>query len=107
MESKPAVLAICAISTWRTSRTVMDATTSPRASFSLTLLRRISPITLLMRTAVRHQRALEIHALELGVGQDRARQSRLGKVGAGEIGPREIGAEEIGAREICADEVGF
>src|SRR5262245_16931525 len=33
-----------AISTLRTSRTVIDATTSSRASFSLTLLRRISPI---------------------------------------------------------------
>src|SRR5262249_54289451 len=105
---KPGVLAIWAISTWRTSRTVMDATTSPRLSFSLTLLRRISPIImLLMRAPVRHQRALEIHAVELGVGQDRARQSRLGKIGPGEISAGEIGAEQIGAREIRTFEVGF
>src|SRR5215468_906228 len=108
MVSKPAVLAIWAISTCRTNRTVIDATTSPRLSFSLTLLRRMLPIImLLMRGPVRHEGTFEIHAVELGVGQDRARQSRLGKVGAGEIGPRQIGAEEIGAREICADEVGF
>src|SRR5216683_7880641 len=108
MVSKPAVLAIWAISTWRTSRTVIDATTSPRASFSLTLLRRISPIvTLLMRRPIRHEGALEIHAVELGVGQDRARQSRLGKVGAGEIGPRQIGAEQIGAGEVRAFQGGF
>jgi hypothetical protein len=44
MLSKPAVLAMRAISIERTSRTVMDATTSPRASFSLTLLRRMSRI---------------------------------------------------------------
>src|SRR5262245_64419360 len=42
--SNPAVRAMRAISTLRTSRTVIDATTSSRASFSLTLLRRISPI---------------------------------------------------------------
>ncbi len=40
--SKPAVLAIRAISMERLSRTVIEATTSPRASFSLTLLRRMS-----------------------------------------------------------------
>src|SRR5260370_12187938 len=108
MVSKPAVLAIWAISTWRTSRTVIDATTSPRSSFSLTLLRRMLPIImLLMRGPVRHQGALEIDAVELGVGQDRARQSRLGKVGAGEIGPRQIGAEQIGAGEVRAFHVGF
>src|SRR6266446_9894946 len=108
MVSKPAVLAIWAISTWRTSRTVMDATTSPRASFSLTLLRRMLPIVmLLMRRPIRHKGALEIHAVELGVGQDRARQSRLGEVRSGEIGPGEIGAEQIGAGEIRAFQVGF
>src|SRR5258707_12447462 len=108
MVSKPAVLAIWAISTWRTSRTVIDATTSPRLSFSLTLLRRMLPIVvLLMRGPIRHEGALEIHAVELGVGQDRARQSRLGQVGAGEIGPRQIGAEQVCAREIRAFEVGF
>src|SRR5258706_8752651 len=42
MESKPAVFAIRAISIERTRRTVMDETTSPRASFSFTLLRTIS-----------------------------------------------------------------
>jgi hypothetical protein len=46
MVSKPAVLAIWAISGWRTRRTVIDATTSSRASLSLTLLRRISPISI-------------------------------------------------------------
>src|SRR5258708_20075109 len=108
MVSKPAVLAIWAISTWRTSRTVMDATTSPRSSFSLTLLRRMLPIVmLLMRGPVRHQGALEIDAVELGVGQDRARQSRLGKVGAGEIGPRQIGAEQIGAGQVRAFQLAF
>src|SRR5258707_6651513 len=40
--SKPAVLAIRAISMERESRTVMEATTSPRASFSLTGFRKIS-----------------------------------------------------------------
>ena len=40
--SKPAVLAMRAISMERLSRTVIEATTSPRASFSLTLLRRMS-----------------------------------------------------------------
>src|SRR3954471_15410040 len=40
--SKPAVLAIRAISMERLSRTVIEATTSPRASFSLTLFRRMS-----------------------------------------------------------------
>src|SRR6185437_9662276 len=40
--SKPAVLAMRAISTPRTSRTVIEATTSLRASFSLTLLRAMS-----------------------------------------------------------------
>src|SRR5258708_15662560 len=35
-----------ATSRGRTSRTVMDATTSPRASFSLTVLRRISRIAM-------------------------------------------------------------
>src|SRR5215470_19740394 len=99
--SKPAVLAIWAISTCRTNRTVIDATTSPRASFSLTLLRRMLPIVmLLMRRPIRHESALEIHAVELGVGQDRARQSRLGRVRAGEIGPRQIGAEQIGTGEV-------
>src|SRR5712691_3485720 len=42
MESKPAVFAIRAISIERTKRTVIDETTSPRASFSFTLLRTIS-----------------------------------------------------------------
>src|SRR5258706_10435297 len=42
MESKPAVFAIRAISIERTRRTVREATTSSRASFSLTLLRTIS-----------------------------------------------------------------
>src|SRR5258706_13802605 len=42
MESKPAVFAMRAISIERTSRTVREATTSSRASFSLTLLRTIS-----------------------------------------------------------------
>src|ERR1700704_5365552 len=42
MESKPAVFAIRAISIERTRRTVIDETTSPRASFSFTLLRTIS-----------------------------------------------------------------
>src|SRR2546426_8391893 len=42
MESKPAVFAIRAISIERTRRTVIDETTSPRASFSLTLLRTTS-----------------------------------------------------------------
>src|SRR5260221_6526950 len=42
MESNPAVFAIRAISIERTRRTVMDETTSPRASFSFTLLRAIS-----------------------------------------------------------------
>src|SRR6266704_3675280 len=42
MESKPAVFAIRAISIERTMRTVIEETTSPRASFSLTLLRTIS-----------------------------------------------------------------
>src|SRR6267378_7504467 len=42
MESKPAVFAIRAISIERTRRTVIEDTTSPRASFSLTLLRTIS-----------------------------------------------------------------
>src|SRR5260370_24021244 len=108
MVSKPAVLAIWAISTWRTSRTVIDATTSPRLSFSLTLLRRMLPIVvLLMRGPIRHEGALEIHAVELGVGQDRARQSRLGKVGAGEIGPRQIAPERTGAGEVRAFQVRF
>src|SRR5882672_10813244 len=40
--SKPAVLAIRAISIERLSRTVIEATTSPRASFSLTLFFRMS-----------------------------------------------------------------
>src|ERR1700674_736900 len=40
--SKPAVLAICAISTLRTNRAVIEATTSLRASFSLTTLRTTS-----------------------------------------------------------------
>ncbi len=40
--SKPAVLASRAISTPRTSRTVIEATTSLRASLSLTTLRKIS-----------------------------------------------------------------
>jgi len=40
--SKPAVLAMRAISIERASRTVIEETTSPRASFSLTLLRRMS-----------------------------------------------------------------
>src|SRR3984893_4087281 len=40
--SKPAVLASRAISTPRTSRTVIEATTSLRSSFSLTTLRKIS-----------------------------------------------------------------
>src|SRR6185369_6092365 len=40
--SKPAVLAIRAISIERLSRTVMEATTSPRASFSFTGFRRMS-----------------------------------------------------------------
>src|SRR5579864_7758666 len=40
--SKPAVAAIRAISTPRTRRTVMDDTTSSRASFSLTMLRTTS-----------------------------------------------------------------
>src|ERR1700710_1705211 len=40
--SNPAVLAIRAISTPRTSRTVIEATTSLRSSFSLTTLRTIS-----------------------------------------------------------------
>src|SRR5882762_5101636 len=42
MESKPAVLAMRAISIERTRRTVIVETTSPRASFSFTLLRTIS-----------------------------------------------------------------
>src|SRR5260221_6394540 len=42
MESKPAVFAMRAISIERTSRTVREATTSSRASFSFTLLRTIS-----------------------------------------------------------------
>src|SRR5712691_9323449 len=42
MESKPAVFAMRAISIERTRRTVIDETTSPRASFSLTLLRTTS-----------------------------------------------------------------
>src|SRR5216683_5785258 len=42
MESKPAVFAMRAISTERTRRTVIEATTSSRASFSFTLLRTIS-----------------------------------------------------------------
>src|SRR5713101_4297439 len=42
MESKPAVFAMRAISIERTRRTVREATTSPRASFSFTLLRTIS-----------------------------------------------------------------
>src|SRR5258706_6443577 len=42
MESKPAVFAMRAISIERTRRTVIDETTSPRASFSFTLLRTIS-----------------------------------------------------------------
>src|SRR6266850_2570168 len=42
MESKPAVFAMRAISIERTRRTVIEETTSPRASFSLTLLRTIS-----------------------------------------------------------------
>src|SRR5260370_20097411 len=105
---RPWVWGIWAIWTWRTSRAVMDATTAPRASFSLTLLRRISPIImLLVRRPIRHEGALEIHAVELGVGQDRARQPRLGKVGAGEIGPCQIGAEQIGAGEVRAFQVGF
>src|SRR5260370_9379615 len=108
MVSKPAVLAIWAISTWRTSRTVMDATTSPRASFSLTLLRRMLPIVmLLMRGPIRHKCALEIDAVELGVGQDRARQSRLGKVATGEIGPRQICAEQVGPGEVHAFQLCF
>src|SRR5262249_17285176 len=41
---KPAVRAMRAISMERTSRTVIDATTSSRLSFSLTLLRRMSRI---------------------------------------------------------------
>ena len=40
--SKPAVLAMRAISIERASRTVIDDTTSPRASLSLTGLRRMS-----------------------------------------------------------------
>ena len=40
--SNPAALAIAAISTPRTSRAVMDATTPPRASFSRTELRTVS-----------------------------------------------------------------
>ena len=40
--SKPAVLAICAISIVRHSRTVIEATTSSRASFSFMWLRRMS-----------------------------------------------------------------
>src|ERR1700719_378270 len=40
--SKPAVFASRAISTPRTSRTVIEATTSLRSSFSLTTLRTIS-----------------------------------------------------------------
>src|ERR1700760_2146081 len=39
--SKPAVLAICAISIDRARRTVIDATTSSRASFSFIALRRM------------------------------------------------------------------
>jgi len=42
--SKPAVRAMRAISMVRTSRTVIEATTSSRASLSLTLLRRMSRI---------------------------------------------------------------
>src|SRR6266705_2222754 len=42
MESKPAVFAMRAISIERTRRTVIEATTSSRASFSFTLLRTIS-----------------------------------------------------------------
>src|SRR6266850_3551124 len=42
IESKPAVFAMRAISIERTRRTVREATTSSRASFSLTLLRTIS-----------------------------------------------------------------
>jgi hypothetical protein len=40
--SKPAVLAIRAISMERESRTVIEATTSPRASLSFTGLRKMS-----------------------------------------------------------------
>ena len=42
MESKPAVLAMRTISMPRVRRTVIEETTSPRASFSLTLLRTMS-----------------------------------------------------------------
>src|SRR5262249_27193560 len=62
---------------------------------------------LLVRAPIGHQGALEIDAVELGVGQDRARQSRLGKVSAREIGPGEIGAEQVGAGKVRALELGF
>src|SRR5215468_1146063 len=52
-----------AISMVRTSRTVMDATTSSRASFSLTVFRRMSRIAMagppfLSRVGLRHEPAL-------------------------------------------------
>src|SRR2546422_3725089 len=63
MEPKPAVLAMRAISTPGTRRTVIDATTSPRASLSLTLLRttsrtciRFHPVRKRQRQADDHQR---------------------------------------------------